>query len=65
MCMAGKFGRLWTIIYRKDLPLLIAKNRNMYEVIGKDTPRRIYFDIDGHEEDILTKAKGLDFSIKR
>ncbi len=57
MCMAGKFGRLWTIIYRKDLPLLIAKNRNMYEVIGKDTPRRVYFDIDGHEEDILTKAK--------
>ena len=57
MNMAGRYGYLWTIIYRKELPLLINKNRNLYEVIGKDIARRIYFDIDGDEADILSRAK--------
>lgn len=48
--------RLWTHIEPNKLIKLIKLNHGIYETIMENRKRKVYFDIDGKEEDKLEKA---------
>lgn len=49
--------RLWAHVSPNQLIKLVKQNRGVYEIIIEDRKRKVYFDIDGHQDDtILDKA---------
>ena len=53
-------GNFFSSMSIDDILTLISKNRNLYETLHHELPRKIYFDIDGYETpDILNDAKKI------
>ncbi|KAI9089836.1 hypothetical protein DFS34DRAFT_689184 [Phlyctochytrium arcticum] len=57
---SSKNGRMWGAATDDQVMKLIAKNRNIFEVLLKDRPRKVYFDIDKTQDSLEYICKTLN-----
>ena len=48
--------RYFGILPRDDYMKLVKKDKNLFEVIDRDTARRVYFDVDGTQKECFSEA---------